>query len=300
MAETLQRQEVVRFGPFRLDLMNRLLYRDGVEVALPPRAVGVLWLLVSRAGQVVSRQELLERVWKDAFVSDTSLAEAISLVRQVLGDDAQQHVFIQTLPRRGYRFVAPVEPEHPDLAEAKTEPRAAAGPASATDVALWTPWLPYLLLFSTGLATGLFFVSRVQPSPQTSGGLVRLGIVLPDATLDTHGRPVAVATRSRSCSDPPTGPRVSDCDPCLPTGCRSFPGARAPHRRSSRQMAAPWPSSGAVTCSGRRSPVGRRLPWPRHRCHSGARGSKTTRLCSHRNGRGVWAWFVPAAARSAR
>jgi DNA-binding winged helix-turn-helix (wHTH) protein/Tol biopolymer transport system component len=194
MAETLQRQEVVRFGPFRLDLMNRLLYRGGVEVALPPRAVGILWLLVSRAGQVVSRQELLERVWKDSFVSDTSLAEAISLVRQVLGDDAQQHVFIQTLPRRGYRFVAPVEPEHPDLAEAKTEPRAA-GPASATDVALWTPWLPYLLLFSTGLATGLFFVSRVQPSPQTSGGLVRLGIVLPDATLDTHGRPVAVTPR---------------------------------------------------------------------------------------------------------
>jgi DNA-binding winged helix-turn-helix (wHTH) protein len=68
MAETLQRGEVVRFGPFRLDLMNRLLYRDGVEVALPPRAVGVLWLLVSRAGQVVSRQELLERVWKDTFV----------------------------------------------------------------------------------------------------------------------------------------------------------------------------------------------------------------------------------------
>jgi DNA-binding winged helix-turn-helix (wHTH) protein len=192
MAETLQRGDVVRFGPFRLDLMNRLLYRDGVEVALPPRAIGVLWLLVSRAGQVVSRQELLERVWKDAFVSDTSLAEAISLVRQVLGDDAQQQVFIQTLPRRGYRFVAPVEPDRPDIAE--TEPHAATGAASATDVALWTPWLPYLLLFSTGLATGLFFVTRVQPSPQTSGGLVRLDIVLQDATLDTYGRPVAVTS----------------------------------------------------------------------------------------------------------
>ena len=193
MAETLQRGEVVRFGPFRLDLMNRLLYRDGVEVALPPRAVGVLWLLVSRAGQVVSRHELLERVWKDTFVSDTSLAEAISLVRQVLGDDAQQQVFIQTLPRRGYRFVAPVEPDRPDLAE--TEPRPAKVAASATDGALWTPWLPYLLLFSAGLATGLFFVSRVKPLRQTSGGLVRLGIVLPDATLDTYGRPVAVTPR---------------------------------------------------------------------------------------------------------
>ena len=144
-------------------------------------------------GQVVSKQELLERVWKDTYVSDTSLAEAISLVRQVLGDDAQQQVYIQTLPRRGYRFVAPVEPDRPDLAE--TEPRPARVAASATDGALWTPWLPYLLLFSAGLATGLFFVSRVKPLPQTSGGLVRLGIVLPDATLDTCGRPVAVTPR---------------------------------------------------------------------------------------------------------
>ena len=56
----------------------------------------------------MSRQELIDTVWKDAFVTDTSLAEAVSVLRQVLGDDPQSPTYIQTLHRRGYRFVAPV------------------------------------------------------------------------------------------------------------------------------------------------------------------------------------------------
>ena len=79
MADTLSAGSTVIFGPFRLDMTNRMLSRDGVDIALPPRAVSVLWLLVARAGHVVSKQDLLDTVWKDAYVSDTSLAEAISL-----------------------------------------------------------------------------------------------------------------------------------------------------------------------------------------------------------------------------
>ena len=78
------------------------------EVALPPRVLGVLELLLDRAGDVVSRQELIDSVWKDAFVTDTSLAEAVSVLRQALGDDPQSPTYIQTVHRRGYRFVAPV------------------------------------------------------------------------------------------------------------------------------------------------------------------------------------------------
>src|SRR5215510_2443390 len=100
--------EVVGFGPFRFDRANRVLSRDGVEVALPPRVLGLLEHLVARPGSVVPKQALLDAVWKDAFVTETSLTEAISQLRQALGDDSQQPTYVQTVHRRGYRFVAPV------------------------------------------------------------------------------------------------------------------------------------------------------------------------------------------------
>src|SRR5262249_27649662 len=96
------------FGPFTFDRVNGLLQDRSREIALPPRALGVLDVLVSRAGIVVSRQELIDAVWRDAFVTDTSLAEAVSVLRQALGDDPQSPQYIQTVHRRGYRFVAQV------------------------------------------------------------------------------------------------------------------------------------------------------------------------------------------------
>jgi len=96
------------FGPFVFDRTNGLLRHEGREVPLPPRVLAVLELLVSRAGAIVPRQALIDNVWKDAFVTDTSLAEAISVLRQALGDDPQAPRYIQTVHRRGYRFVAPV------------------------------------------------------------------------------------------------------------------------------------------------------------------------------------------------
>src|SRR5260370_18806009 len=97
----------VGFGPFAFDPHSRLLWRGESEVALPPRVLGVLELLIERQGQVVARHDLLDRVWKDAFVTDTSLAEAVSFLRQALGDDPQSPTYIQTVHRRGYRFGAP-------------------------------------------------------------------------------------------------------------------------------------------------------------------------------------------------
>ena len=103
----------LRFGAFEFDPNSRLLKRDGIELQLPPRVLGVLEVLLRRAGDVVPRQELLDNVWRDAFVTDTSLAEAVSLLRQALGDDPQSPSFIQTFHRRGYRFVAPVAVQSP-------------------------------------------------------------------------------------------------------------------------------------------------------------------------------------------
>jgi eukaryotic-like serine/threonine-protein kinase len=100
--------EAVAFGPFRFDRANRMLSRDGVELPLPPRVLGILEHLVARPGSVVSKPALMDAVWKDAYVTDTSLTEAMSQLRQVLGDDPQQPTYVQTVHRRGYRFVAPL------------------------------------------------------------------------------------------------------------------------------------------------------------------------------------------------
>src|SRR6185295_10962946 len=83
------RLPTVAFGTFAFDRQAQILRKGGAEVPLPPRVLGVLDLLVARAGDIVPRQELIDAVWKEAFVTDTSLAEAISFLRQTLGDDSQ-------------------------------------------------------------------------------------------------------------------------------------------------------------------------------------------------------------------
>jgi serine/threonine-protein kinase len=130
----------ISFGPFSFDPKSRLLSRDGTEVPLPPRVLGVLELLLERAGEIVARQELIDKVWKDAFVTDTSLAEAVSVLRQALGDDSQSPTFIQTLHRRGYRFVAPVASagDRPPAAAVEPEPAAAqVSPSIAKELVPW-------------------------------------------------------------------------------------------------------------------------------------------------------------------
>ncbi len=106
-------RSVVYFGPFRLDLSDGLLTRNGDEVRLPPRALTILQHLVERAGRIVPKQSLMDVAWKDAHVSETSLTEAIGLIRQALGDDPQKPEFIQTVHRRGYRFIATIATDAP-------------------------------------------------------------------------------------------------------------------------------------------------------------------------------------------
>src|SRR6476660_6766086 len=149
----IRESERVRFGPFEFDAANRLLSRDGVELWLPPRAIGVLACLLARAGQVVSKQDLLDEVWKDANVTETSLTEAISLLRQTLGDDSQRPTYIQTIPRRGYRFLDTAF-SVPTSAAATAGPRASLGPADTLESArpdaaigsvVWPAWLSWVL-----------------------------------------------------------------------------------------------------------------------------------------------------------
>jgi len=102
------------FPPFRLDTVNECLWRhqdggDDERIRLAPTAFAMLRYLVERAGRLVSQDELLEALWPETFVQPEVLKSHILNLRHALGDDAKHPRFIETLPRRGYQFIAPVE-----------------------------------------------------------------------------------------------------------------------------------------------------------------------------------------------
>ncbi|OLC78077.1 MAG: hypothetical protein AUH72_16520 [Acidobacteria bacterium 13_1_40CM_4_65_8] len=101
---------VIRFGDFEFDERAGELRRNGTTTRLEPQPARVLALLVERAGEVVTRAELQQRVWSgDTFVDfDRGLNYCIAQIREALGDSASEPRFVETLPRRGYRFIAPV------------------------------------------------------------------------------------------------------------------------------------------------------------------------------------------------
>ncbi len=99
-----------QFGEFELDTSTASLRRGGQEVPLPPKAFQVLAYLIEHRQQVVSKQELVEALWKDTFVTDDALVQAITAVRKALGDDAEHPRYIRTKPRLGYQFIAPLAP----------------------------------------------------------------------------------------------------------------------------------------------------------------------------------------------
>ncbi len=99
--------EFVAFGPFRF-VPGDGLWRHGQPVALPPRALAVLTALLATPGTVVSKQNLMNAAWPGTFVTESSLLEAIGLLRDALGDDRRRPTYIQTVHRRGYRFIASI------------------------------------------------------------------------------------------------------------------------------------------------------------------------------------------------
>jgi DNA-binding winged helix-turn-helix (wHTH) protein/tetratricopeptide (TPR) repeat protein len=115
---------VYEFGPFRLDPANRLLTRDNKEVPLPGRVFDALLLLASRPGALVTKEELMDSVWGGSFVEEANLTVAVSTLRRALNEDPHERRYIQTVARRGYRFIAEVREV------AATSQAARAGPAA--------------------------------------------------------------------------------------------------------------------------------------------------------------------------
>jgi DNA-binding winged helix-turn-helix (wHTH) protein/tetratricopeptide (TPR) repeat protein len=105
---TLTTHSVYCFGLFQLDPVNCLLLRDGTRVAIKPKTFEVLLLLVEGRGDVLTKDQLLETLWPDTFVEEANLTQHVATLRKVLGENANCR-YIETVPKLGYRFVAPVE-----------------------------------------------------------------------------------------------------------------------------------------------------------------------------------------------
>src|SRR5688572_2425610 len=144
-----------RFGVFELDLAAGELHRDGVRVKLQEQPFRLLAIRLERPGEIVTREELRERLWPAEFVDfDHGLNTAVRKLRTALDDTADNPRFIETLARRGYRFIAPVS--------------WAAGVAPALPVAekksSWSLWLLPLIAAAVIVAAGVVLFRRAPAS----------------------------------------------------------------------------------------------------------------------------------------
>lgn len=129
-ANTTSQGPIFRFGPFELDTDAEQLSRSGRLVRLQPQPFKLLRLMVGVSGRVVTREEIQAALWKgDTFIDfDQGVNFAIKQVREALGEDSERPIYIQTVPKRGYRFLAPVEVVTPDEEPVR--------PAGRTDLSL--------------------------------------------------------------------------------------------------------------------------------------------------------------------
>jgi TolB-like protein/Tfp pilus assembly protein PilF len=113
------------FSPYRLDTSERQLVHGEEVVPVTPKAIQLLLVLVQNHGRIVTKEELLDKVWPETFVGETTLSQNILTLRKALGGSDSKHEYIETIPKRGYRFIAPVaeiSEEAPDTNKANVIP----------------------------------------------------------------------------------------------------------------------------------------------------------------------------------
>ena len=114
-------KRIYSFGPFELDIREQVLLREGRSLPLKPKVFDVLVVLVENSGRVVCKDELMKRVWADSFVEEGNLAVSIFEIRKALGGRNNFNRYIETVPRRGYRFVARVAKTEQPMSLQNTE-----------------------------------------------------------------------------------------------------------------------------------------------------------------------------------
>jgi Tol biopolymer transport system component/DNA-binding winged helix-turn-helix (wHTH) protein len=163
-----------RFGPFRLDVAEQQLWQDGRVLPLTPKVFDVLRVLVENSGHLVEKERLLAEVWPDSFVEEGALSRSVSILRKTLGETGSEQKYIETVPKRGYRFAAPVAeldgsnprsgPAGRKAYETETPPAAPIpdAPAARPSRARAAPWVAAAagVLFITGALAGLGRLDR--------------------------------------------------------------------------------------------------------------------------------------------
>lgn len=188
---------MLEFGSFRIDSVRRLLYRGETVVDIPPKSFSVLLALAERRGQIVTKEELLETVWRGTVVEENNLARAISTLRKALGETSGENRFILTVPGRGYGFVAdqprcsssdlpaPVPADGSLSSQGGRFPRAADRPAKA--IAAFASIAALALLWISGQARS---VERFEPVRSRS---IFTSRQYPSAALSPDGKSMVYA-----------------------------------------------------------------------------------------------------------
>jgi DNA-binding winged helix-turn-helix (wHTH) protein/tetratricopeptide (TPR) repeat protein len=167
------RSNTVRFGPFELDRRNGELRRKGTRIRLEGQPIKILVLLLDRPGELVTQEEVRRKLWPDGTVVEYehSIKTALRKLRHALGDGAEAPLYIETLPRRGYRFIASVdaaEPTEPPAAEPSGEstsssPLPANGSTTGRRARAWL-WAAVVAMFMVGLGWGIYRSLRHAPA----------------------------------------------------------------------------------------------------------------------------------------
>jgi len=148
-------ERIYEFGEFRLDPAAKTLSCRNEPVALTPKVFDTLQFMVEHAGRLLEKDELMERIWQGRFVEESNLTFNIKMLRRALQDDAQRPRFIETVPRRGYRFIAEVKQRSPAAGESS-----AAAPARRAGVIKLYWVVPALILAAVALAWGTWLWQR--------------------------------------------------------------------------------------------------------------------------------------------
>lgn len=183
----MKTKHLYAFGPYQLEAEERVLLRDGQPVTLPPKDLETLLALVESAGHIVEKEELLEKVWPGVFIEEGNLSRHIFNLRQALGDSPDGRKYIETVPRRGYRFVAAVRKDGETMAsDLATSPSSArsqtAGPVGLRRTLRLLPLGVLIALAVTAMLGSRRFWSQKPPPPRA------MLAVLPFANLSGDAR----------------------------------------------------------------------------------------------------------------
>jgi TolB-like protein/DNA-binding winged helix-turn-helix (wHTH) protein/Flp pilus assembly protein TadD len=172
------------FGPFLLDPVEKVLLRDGHLIHLPPKALETLLALVEKKGRLVEKAELLNRVWPSTFVEEATLAQNIFTLRKALGEGANGDEYIETVPKRGYRFVAPIRQAKPAAGVSNAEIVSARRTGGQRRI--WALLIAAAILFCAGVWLGWqrFRFHEISSTPKTMLAVVPLENLSGDPSQD--------------------------------------------------------------------------------------------------------------------